>query len=256
MPTRSNFEVLEFDLSAALLRELTALFNDMKSTVLTKSSIQRIDDAQGVYQLLYANRLVYIGKTDAEAGLKKRLARHASKIEHRRILEAKQVSFKAVRVYVFTPMDLEQQLIKYYRSGGTALDWNLSGFGSNDFGRQRDTTKLKAQHFDLKYPVNIDIPIEVPGVARISFVADILAHLKDKLPYTLRYQNAGGRSRKPHPDLASSTLSITKSPDTVRSILQQIKCALGAPWQITLQPGYVILYREIKESYPHGIVIK
>lgn len=226
----------------------------MNQGPLNDVSVARVPEEQGVYQLFLDGTLVYVGKTDAEAGLNKRLARHARKIHHRHGLDPGRVSFKAVRVYVFTAMDLEQQLIKHYQHKNIALDWNMSGFGANDPGRERDTTKLKAGHFDLNYPINIDIPIVIPQAGIKAPVSDILAGLKTSLPYTLRYENAGGRVRKPHPDLVANTITIPKSSDTVRNVLLQIKPVLGSAWQITLQPGYITIYCEHK-AYPHGKVL-
>ena len=110
-----GFEVFEFDLPGALLVQLTAKLDSMDSNVLSLDTAQRIPDkAQGVYQLLYDDVLVYIGKTDAEAGLGKRLYRHAKKVIHRLNLDPAGVRFKAVKISVFAAMDLETQLIKHY----------------------------------------------------------------------------------------------------------------------------------------------
>jgi hypothetical protein len=101
---------------------------------------------------------VYVGKTDAEAGLLSRLTRHSKKIQHRIGLTPASVLFKAVRVFVFTAIDLETQLIAHY--GGTNIvEWNGSGFGSNDPGEKRDTTTYKAGHFDAQFPIDIARPL-------------------------------------------------------------------------------------------------
>src|ERR1041385_6312831 len=127
----------EFDLPEALLAKLIEIFAGLNSAPLTAESIEPIPEAQGVYQLFLDGKLVYIGKTDAEAGLKKRLIRHSEKILHRTNLDPAKVSFKAVRIYVFTAVDLESQLIKHYNVI-SAVEWNASGFGANDPGRRRD----------------------------------------------------------------------------------------------------------------------
>src|SRR5205823_1069268 len=123
----------------------------LKFAPLTNENLANIPEAQGVYQLFLGDDLVYIGKTDAEAGLRKRLERHQAKIRHRQGLAPDSVNFKAVRIYVFTPMDLETQLIRHY-GGERKVRWNGSGFGSNDPGRQRDTTSFRAEHFDMIFP--------------------------------------------------------------------------------------------------------
>lgn len=85
-------------------------------------------------------------------------------------------------MYVFTAMDLEQQLIKHYREKDISLAWNMSGFGANDPGRERDTTTLKNGHFDLLYPIDIDIPVEVEPVGSATPVSEVLSRLKRTLP--------------------------------------------------------------------------
>jgi len=107
-----GFVEFEFDLPGALLARLIAVFDQMETAPLLPEYVQDIPEAQGVYQLLLGDEVVYIGKTDAQAGLAQRLRRHAFTIRHRQNLNAADVKFKAVRVYVFTAMDLETQLIK------------------------------------------------------------------------------------------------------------------------------------------------
>ncbi len=254
------YESLEFDLPAALTERLVGLFDEMPRGVLNPTTIRHVGaDAQGVYQLFVDAELVYIGKTDADAGLGKRLLRHASKVAGRKNLDCKSVSFKAIRVYVFTVMDLEQLLIAHYkkvigtnRSGEKALAWNNSGFGSNDPGRERDTSEVKADHFDAQFPIDLDHTITVPDAGTATSIAVVLAHLKGALPYLLRYQSAVGK-RGPHADLVSTYVTISKRTDTVRSVLKQIAVALGSKWQVTALPGYIILYKEKKGRYKHAV---
>ncbi|TIL83467.1 MAG: GIY-YIG nuclease family protein [Mesorhizobium sp.] len=67
-----------------------------------------------------AGQIVYIGKADAEAGLRKRPRRHAWTIQHRQNLSVQDITLKAVRVFVFAAIDLERQLIRH--DGTTAAD--------------------------------------------------------------------------------------------------------------------------------------
>lgn len=101
----------EFDLPGALLARLVQVLDTLPPATLSREFLDDIPDAQGVYQLFLDAALVYIGKTDAEAGLRKRLDRHRLKIQHRNGLDPNRVAFKAVRIYVFTAVDLETQLI-------------------------------------------------------------------------------------------------------------------------------------------------
>lgn len=253
MSSRNYFEDWEFDLPSALLAELVELFEEMPVGPLTTDAVAAVPDAQGVYQLFHNGELVYIGKTDAEAGLRARLNRHARKIQGRRYLSPENVAFKAVRVYVFTAMDLEELLIDHYKNArGVPLAWNFSGFGANDPGRQRDKTRLKEGHFDRLYPIDLDMLLPVhPGALP---VADALRGLKQELPYNIRFATVEGGSRQPHPDLVAATVTRVGGLQTVRSILTDIKNALGPEWQITALPGYVIVYKE-REHYPEGEII-
>lgn len=250
----NHFEDFEFDLPAALLERLVSLFAAMTPGALNEETVQSVPEAQGVYQLFFNDELVYVGKTDADAGLKRRLLRHARKIRARRNLAPEAVTFKAVRVYVFTAMDLEDLLIKHYRGHHLPLAWNLSGFGSNDPGRNRDRSRLKADHFDSLYPIDLELPITHRFESFPITVADLLKFMKEELAYTIRYANAGG-TRRPHPDLEASSITLAEATSTVRELLHRAKRALGTDWQITALPGYVIVYKE-HETYPHGEIIE
>jgi hypothetical protein len=243
-----GFVEFEFDLPGALLHRLVEVFANMSAAPLTADVIGAIDDAQGVYQLFLDGELSYIGKTDAEAGLRKRLLRHAAKIQHRFGLDPARVTFRAVRVFVFTAVDLETQLIKHYN----AKTWNGSGFGSNDPGRERDTTTYKEEHFDACYPIDIDRSLPALLLPEMpTSAAKVLAYLRENLPYTFRAQNAGGKSRKPHPDLCNPVAMPECSAWTARAVITSVVRQLPAGWQAVKLPSHVILYKE-KKDYPSG----
>jgi hypothetical protein len=254
MPTRQCFEELEFDLPSALLSQLVTLFDEMPEGPLEAAAVQEIDDAQGVYQLFFNGTLVYIGKTDAQAGLRARLLRHSTKIRSRRNLDHASIGFKAVRVFVFTAMDLEELLIKHYKAGPNPPIWNLSGFGSNDPGRNRDHTVLKVGHFDKSYPIDLDLGVEVSTVDGLASAAEVLTQLKGQLAYNIRFEGKTSTSKIPHPDLFAAKVFLPNNTDTVMNILRRVKAALGPEWQITALPGYIIVYRE-KTTYKEGIAI-
>ncbi|WP_166358913.1 GIY-YIG nuclease family protein [Pseudomonas akapageensis] len=213
------FKELEFDLPSALLKELVALFDQMESGPLNDVAVETVSEDQGVYQLLFRGELVYIGKTDADAGLRQRLLRHSKKIRSRMNLDQSEVSFKVVRVYVFTAMDLEELLIKHYKSSSIPLSWNFSGFGSNDPGRNRDKSKVKASHFDRLYPIDLNVEVCVLQQESSYSVAEVLKQMKEQLAYTVRFQGQGERSKKPHQDLVERKVVLRKEADSVLSIL-------------------------------------
>lgn len=244
-----GFSEFEFDLPGALLVSLVGVFDKMQGAVLDLDNVTEIPESQGVYQLLLDDRIVYIGKTDAEAGLRRRLERHAWTIQHRQNLDRARVSFKAIRVFVFTAIDLETQLIRYY-SAINPVPWNNSGFGSNDPGRDRDTTRLKAGGFDEQFPIDLDHAVELDLPSSTTAFA-VLTALRRQLPYTLRIE--GGRAG--HPELSIAKVSIPAPPPrTTREVLLTILSALPAGWQATALAGRVILYREARK-YAFGTTI-
>jgi hypothetical protein len=250
----AGYRDFEFDLPGALLVRLVEVLDGMEAAPLDAVSLSSIpEQAQGVYQLFLDEDLVYIGKTDAEAGLGKRLGRHHEKIQHRNNLDPAQVFFKAVRVYVFTAVDLETQLINRY-GGERKVTWNGSGFGSNDPGRERDTTKYKDDHFDVLYPIDIDRVLTVVPPAQGS-AATILSALKNILPYTFRYENAGGRSRQPHPDLLAANVTLPiDAAVTARGVISAVVPRLPPGWQAVRFPSHIILYKDDK-NYVYGTQI-
>lgn len=244
-----GFIEFEFDLPDALLASLIKVFDQMSAAALMPANVDSLPEAQGVYQLLLGDEIVYIGKTDAEAGLRRRLQRHAWTIQHRQNLNSSDVSFKAVRVFVFTAIDLETQLIRHYGSS-RPVPWNNSGFGSNDPGRNRDTTDLKPEGFDARYPIDLDHTVKLELPTHIS-VHSVLTALRASLPYTLRIE--GGR--RGHADFTAATSpALPPLPLTTRLVINAVLKALPAGWQATALAGRIILYRENRE-YAFGTVI-
>jgi hypothetical protein len=243
----------EFDLPGALLTRLIDVLDGLDRAVLSSASLKDIPEEQGVYQLFLDGQLVYVGKTDAEAGLHRRLSRHSRKILHRVDLDPIRVSFKAVRIFVFTAMDLEADLIRHY-GGVKKIDWNGSGFGSNDPGRERDTTKVKPENYDAKFPIDVDRKIEF-SIDAGETAASAFGRLKDALPYTFRYQSKGRGSRKPHPDIENTPLTALAGPVTSRMAIVHIVKSLPPGWQATALLGYIILYKEAPRDYPQSQII-
>lgn len=247
-----GFRDFEFNLPSALLEHLVTVFDGMERGPLTEMGLGGVPEAQGVYQIFLDCQLVYIGKTDAEAGLSKRLTRHSRKILHRKNLDPNRVTFKAVRIFVFTAMDLETQLIRHYTGkGGTS--WNGSGFGANDPGRERDTTRPGM--FDSEFPIDIDRPLAV-NLSGTRSAGEVLTLIKANLPYTLRFQSAAKGSRKPHPELANTTVIMTEKENTPRRALIELTKQLPYGWQATALSALLILYKESKNNYPNAIILE
>lgn len=247
-----GYAELEFDLPRALLQSLVATLDKMERVPLLPGTAQALPEEQGVYQLFRNDVPVYVGKTDAQAGLMVRLLRHSRKIQHRLNLEPMEVTFKAVRVYVFTAVDIEGDLIRHY-GHGTGLAWNGSGFGSNDPGRQRDTTRNKPENFDYQFPIDIDRPVnfELPSMCT---AAEALSAINSKVPYTVRVERERGGARRLHPDLEGRVIDCQVAPMSFRAAMLDIVRQLPPGWQATKLLGYVILYKEDR-SYPDAEII-
>lgn len=186
----AGYREFEFDLPGALLEQLVHVLDGMDAAPLNIGNLGDVPEAQGVYQLFFQGSLAYIGKTDSEAGLSKRLMRHSMKVQHRQGLTPADLSFKAVRIFVFTAMDLETQLISHY-GGENGTLWNNSGFGANDPGRNRDTTVIDSENYDAMFPIDIDRKLD--GNFAGPHSAGILAmSLKNELPYVFRFPNERG----------------------------------------------------------------
>lgn len=246
----AGFRILEFDLPSALLEQVLATFEGMDASGLTAEATASIPNAQGVYQLFHCGKLVYIGKTDAEAGLRQRLTRHAWAILSRHNLNVAEMQFKAVQVLVFSAMDLETALIKHYKKLKHPPVWNGSGFGNNDPGRKRDRTALKEDGFDALYPINIDLPLDIT-VEMPATAFEVLAALSSQLPFTVRHEKT---------DSALATLKGTQigalgTVKNTRNIVARVCGALPTGWQATRLSGRVIIYQEEVDDYPGGEII-
>jgi hypothetical protein len=247
----AGYREFEFDLPGALLDHLVRALDGMETAPLDVGSLADVPEAQGVYQLFLDGELVYIGKTDAEAGLFRRLTRHSRKTHHRIGLSPSQVSFKAVRIFVFTAIDLETQLIRHY-TGKAGTSWNVSGFGSNDPGRERD--KSKPGKFDSAFPLDLDRPLNINLVGTRS-AAEVIRLLNGSLPYTLRVESQAKGSRKPHRDLQDTLVTMTAVSNTARTALAELIAQLPSGWQGTALSAAIILYKEHEDKYPGATLI-
>lgn len=245
----AGYTEFEFDLPDALLTHLIKVLDGLEIAPLQVNAVSAVPEAQGVYQLFLDGDLVYIGKTDAEAGLRNRLNRHATKIQHRLNLDPTRVSFRAVRIFVFTAIDLETQLIRHYARDGTR--WNNRGFGANDPGRRRDRTRVRETNFDALYPIDLDRPLEL-DLADATNAGQVVTRLKQSLPYTFRFETRG---RRPADILAETQVRIPAGINTARGVLVELVRQLPPGWQATGFLHQLILYEERVGDYPDAVII-
>lgn len=244
-PAYTEFEL---DLTKAILENLPPILTNLAPAPLTEANVTALPEAaQGVYMLLYEDTPMYIGKTDASHGFRNRLYRHFQTLSARRELTLSRVSYKAVRIMVFTTVNVEKTLIEHFL-GSNSMAWQNSGFGSNDPGHNRENQE--PSDFDKQYPINIDQPLDFISKANESAL-DLLIRLKDHLPYDLRYETDVGPNRKPlkytkgHEDQRRVTVQVTEDGMTLRRLLKEVLIpALPDGWVASVFPGRVILYKE------------
>jgi len=239
----------EIDIEKVLRTDLPGVLDGIALAPLTEERVRSIPErAKGAYVPFENGHPVYAGKTDTRHGFRDRLTKHAFTIQHRQNLDPTTISFKAIRILVFSNFDVEAILIDALRKAdGTALQWNDSGFGSNDPGHRRETQE--PAQFDVERPIDIDRALGLePGTYS---TLTLLIALKDKLPYVLRYQtdHLPGKKypehyRKGHEDQRSAPSIAIGSGDTMRAILKKVLDTLPDGWRATAFPDRVILYKD------------
>lgn len=235
-----GYAELELDLPEALLQALLKKLKETPAAALSAANTAALPETQGVYTLHLSQGAdpIYVGKTDSGAGLKQRLSRHARKLVGRKNITADKVFFKAIRLYVFTAMDLETALIAQY-GGVKSVLWNHSGFGSNDPGKERDTTTYKPEHFDTQYPIDIEMAFEAEFPA-VDTVAAYFQLMKDNLPYLFRFERPNPNSKKSFPkDLLDTTVACPENP-TPKSLIEACLAELPAGWRAAALPSHII----------------
>jgi hypothetical protein len=89
---------------------------------LTLDNISKIQDgAEGVYALYIDGELSYVGKSNAQKGLKQRLKRHRRKLSNRKNLTVDDVRFKTAQIYSFSAFNVETLLLLLTRERAVKL---------------------------------------------------------------------------------------------------------------------------------------
>ncbi len=231
-----GYDEFEIDIEEILRQQLPKFFQDMPSAPLTLGNVDALPErAKGAYVLFLDDFPVYAGKTDTRHGFRDRLGRHAWTVQGRVNLDPSRLSFKAVRIMVFSAFDAEALLIsEMKRINPKALPWNNSGFGSNDPGKNRDSQQ--PADFDQWYPVDIDFMMHDLPISDIS-LADFFGVVKQRLPFLFR--NA--------PIPADVMVTNTNDKATLRQILKMAVGVLPPGWQVTVLHGRVIIYQEKRD---------
>jgi hypothetical protein len=234
---RGNFAL---SMTKALSAQLVEAFSTMPRHALSESGLGSVEQGPGVYQLFHRDDLVYVGKGSS---LRSRLAQAERKISGRRNISLDDMSFSWLRLDEdFAGIAPEALLIKQYRQQGS-VPWNRNGFGNKEPGRARDGQLLDANHFDVRYPINLDLRVaDLEGQVAL---ADAVSKLKSTLPYMFRCERELSKSQL--------VLDFKSGPRTVSDVIATLVRGLGRGWQGTALPGYVILYRDHGQPYPSAL---
>lgn len=244
---KSSVAHFDFNLPKAVLEQLVDAFKILPIGPLTLEALEDVEDIQGVYQLYLSGKLMYLGKADTD--LRGRLVRHFYTLKGRKAIKIENCGFKGLYLHDNWAASLhEDNMLKHYK-GESA--WNNSGFGSNDPGKQRDTTVYPDDAFDVLFPIDLDFRTNLQ--AGDFDLWNLLGELKEATPYTFRFETAETRG-KPHADYKGKVVKLKKADMSFRDILACICQQLPTGWQATEIPSRVILYKESK-SYPRGNVL-
>jgi hypothetical protein len=243
MPASGDFKL---SISRALTDQLHDALHQLEPAPLTGANLASIEQRQGVYQLYLVGDLVYVGS--ASASLRDRLTEHMNKLAGRQNIAAPEVRFTCLYVDEdLTVLAPEDRLIRVFQDEGSCA-WNGQGFGLHDPGRNRDNTVLRSDHFDSMYPIRLDWVCE--SIAAGTYTAlELLVALKRDLPYNFRYQS----DVTAREEYAYTLVEVPKDNMIALALFKLLAAALPA-YQITVLPGYTIMYEESRE-YPQGHVI-
>lgn len=243
MPASGDFRL---SISRAMTDQLHDALHELDPAPLGCHELELLEPRQGVYQLYLGEDLVYVGS--AAQSLPARLSQHFWKLAGRQNIAVDEVRFTCLYVDEdLTVLAPEDRLIKLFQDEGSCA-WNGMGFGLHDPGRNRDTTELRDDHFDRRYPVRLDWSCE--GIKSGSYTVTKLARaLKGELPYLFRYANTSADRAV----YGSTTVNVPEDAMAADDLLAVLAAALPT-YQVTALSGYVIMYRE-QRAYPQGRVI-
>ena len=247
-----GYNEFELNIENVLRTQMPNYFDEIAQAPLIQANVLALPEkAKGAYMLLHRDTPVYAGKTDSRHGFRDRLLRHWHTLQYRKKLDIADMSFKAVRIMVFSNFDVETILIEEMRKRSKEyLQWNDSGFGSNDPGHNRENQETAK--FDDDYPIDIDHPLENVVQAGKYNLRDLLVQAKHRLPFLLRYEtDEKSRNGKKviyerhtigHADQRTVEVQIPSDTPTMRELMTIAVRALPG-WRFTVFPGRVIFYR-------------
>lgn len=190
---------------------------------------------QGVYVLHYKGNPVYVGKASKMSA---RLSKHMKKISGRKGINLAQVSYKALLLDKSMSTAANETVLLGLFQKNYAGMWNNGGFGPNDPGKERDTTK--PGDFDSKYPIQEKWPTTVTTPQ--TTVGALLREMKDQLPYVFRYQKLSAIEAA----IPVNVAGIRSEADALFEVAIQ---TLGGGWRGAILSYGMVLYKNYK-AYP------
>jgi len=237
------FDYFRFSLPRAVTEQLVERLDKLPASSLSDTALADLltfqktsQTAQGVYVIYLGEKATYAGKAQ---NVTERLGKHLLKLRGRKKVDMRKVRYKALLLDEnWSTSANEGLLIKHFKDRGEC-EWNGSGFGPKDTGKNRDDTI--PNKFDNAYPIRDDYPLtDIPDVSTIGFV---LAQIKKQTPFLFRYQSLGEEAIIP--------LDLSGVPRTAHAIAIRAAQSLGKAWQLMLFKNSLTLYRANK-SYANG----
>lgn len=226
--------------SAQLYDQLKGLAHTQltATTLSALSSFQQTNNAdQGVYVLHHKGQPVYVGKA---SNMQARLQKHLKKISGRKGIHLTDISYKALLLdKSMSTAANETVLMGLFQQTYPGM-WNNGGFGPNDPGQERDTTK--PGDFDSTYPIQEKWPITL--ASSTITVGALLANMKAQLPYVFRHQ-------KPSETEANTSINVAGIPHEADALFETVVNALGTGWKGAILSYGMVLYKNDK-SYPYA----
>ncbi|GAA2605383.1 hypothetical protein [Streptomyces axinellae] len=224
------------DLVRAVAEQLNQKLTTLPAFPLTGQPFDGVPRSPGVYRLFLQNRAVYFGKSEKD--LRRSLESVRRKVSGRQNLPSEAVSYQMI------PMDASTVWLPLERliTSDDMYPWNYNGFSARDPGRNRDRTRLKEQHFDLCYPIDLDwcFPQAIEGTT----LSDLVRDIRQSLPYGFRHAPLPDPSPPPGKDVTQG--------QPARAVFRELAWGPLSGWQITALPGYTIAYPE-ESAYPQAV---
>ncbi|MFF5264313.1 hypothetical protein ACFY4C_35765 [Actinomadura viridis] len=243
-------------ITEALSTQLYAALDRLEPAPLTQANLDALPakaqklglpSMSGVYQLFRQEpgkerELTYVGKADQP--LHKRLGDHLFKLSGRTGISLDEMSFRCLFVEEdLSAVSPEKMLIKRHLKTGRIV-WNNRGFGINDPGRERDTTRNKENHFDLEFP--IDLSRRVIGLrSGPQSLQSVLQAIKDGLPFNFRFQRSAGFRAK--------NVIVPEAEMSADQAFLFVSQNMPEEWQISALVGWAIMYKDKQRTYPSAI---